>query len=44
MINCPCEKSWGVMLLGEADREAPAQAEPHPTCAGLDQTADIRGR
>jgi hypothetical protein len=24
----------GVMLLGEANREAPAQAELRPTCAG----------
>jgi hypothetical protein len=30
----PCEKLWGVMLLGEANREAPAQAELRPTCAG----------
>jgi hypothetical protein len=30
----PDEKLWGVMLLGEANREAPAQAELRPTCAG----------
>jgi hypothetical protein len=31
----PCEKLlWGVMLLGGANREAPAQAELRPTCAG----------
>jgi hypothetical protein len=30
----PCEKLWGVMLLGEANREAPAQTELRPTCTG----------
>ena len=30
----PCKKLPEVMLLGEANREAPAQAELHPTCAG----------
>ena len=27
-------ENFGVMLLGEANREAPAQAELRPTCAG----------
>jgi hypothetical protein len=31
--NNPSENLWGVML-GEAKREAPAQAELRPTCAG----------
>ena len=34
MFNNPCGKFWEVMLLGEANREAPAQAELRPTCAG----------
>jgi hypothetical protein len=33
MINCRA-RSDGVRLLGEANREAPAQAELRPTCAG----------
>jgi hypothetical protein len=28
----PSENSWGITLLGEATREAPAQAELRPTC------------
>jgi hypothetical protein len=34
MINCRA-RVMGVMLLGEANREAPAQAELRPTCAGV---------
>jgi hypothetical protein len=30
MINDPSDKLWGVMLLGDANREAPAQAELRP--------------
>jgi hypothetical protein len=32
--NNPSENLWGVMLLGEGEREAPAQAELRPSCAG----------
>jgi len=32
MINCRA-RSYGLMLLGEANRQAPAQAELRPTCA-----------
>jgi hypothetical protein len=34
MINCRARSYGRVMLLGEANREAPAQAELRPTCAG----------
>jgi hypothetical protein len=34
MVNCRARSYGGVMLLGEANREAPAQAELRPTCAG----------
>jgi hypothetical protein len=33
MINCRA-RSHGGLLLGEANREAPAQAELRPTCTG----------
>jgi hypothetical protein len=34
----PCKKLPGVMLLGEANREAPAQAELRPPCAGANRS------
>jgi hypothetical protein len=34
MINYPLREDMGVTLLGEANRDAPAQAELRPTCAG----------
>jgi hypothetical protein len=34
MINISVREVMGAMLLGEANRKAPAQAELRPTCAG----------